>query len=87
MSTALGLKVIKNNVNKNTQYKRRQPEMGCDGSRPADCSRRAVLRRRRRGPAPIVARRVAGTMRSADDAERRRRRDSALATGQMAFCS
>jgi len=35
---------------------------------------------------PIVARRVAGTMRSADDAERRRRRDSALATGQMAFC-
>ena len=57
------------------------------GSRPADCSRRAVLRRRRRGPAPIVGRRVAGTMRSADDAERRRRRDSALATGQMAFCS
>ena len=35
---------------------------------------------------PIVVRRVAGTMRSADDAERRRRRDSALATGQMAFC-
>ena len=30
---------------------------------------------------------VAGTMRSVDDAERRRRRDSALATGQMAFCS
>jgi len=27
----------------------RQTEMGCDGSRPADCSRRAVLRRRRRG--------------------------------------
>jgi len=35
---------------------------------------------------PIVVRRVADTMRSADDAERRRRRDSALATGQMAFC-
>jgi len=35
---------------------------------------------------PIVVRRVAGTMRSADDAEHRRRRDSALATGQMAFC-
>ena len=35
---------------------------------------------------PIVERRVAGTMRSADDAERRRRRDSALATGQIAFC-
>ena len=35
---------------------------------------------------PIVVRRVAGTMRSADDAQRRRRRDSALATGQMAFC-
>jgi len=31
--------------------------MGCDGSRRADCSRRAVLRRRRRGPAPIVVRR------------------------------
>ena len=61
--------------------------MGCDGSRPADCSRRVVLRRRSRGPAPIVVRRVAGTMRSADDAERKRRRDSALATGQMAFCS
>ena len=29
---------------------------------------------------PIVVHRVAGTMRSADDAERRRRRDSALAT-------
>ena len=38
--------------------------MGCDGSRRADCSRRAVLRRRRRGPAPIVVHRVAGTMRS-----------------------
>jgi len=34
---------------------------------------------------PIVVRRVAGTMRPADDAERRRRRDSALATGQMAL--
>jgi len=33
-----------------------------------------------------LRRRVAGTMRSADDAERRRRRDSALATGQMTFC-
>ena len=32
-----------------------------------------------------VVRRVAGTMRSVDDAERRRRRDSALATGQIAF--
>ena len=61
----------------------KQPEMGCDGSRPADCSRRAVLRRRRRCPAPIVVRRVAGTMRSADDAERRLRRDSALAHGQL----
>ena len=30
----------------------------------------------------IVVRRVAGTMRSTDDAERRRRRDSALATGR-----
>jgi len=45
--------------------------MGCDRSRRADCSRRAVLRRRRRGPAPIAVLRVAGTMRSADDAERR----------------
>ena len=35
---------------------------------------------------PIVVRRVAGTMRSADDAERRRRRDYALATVQMVFC-
>jgi len=60
--------------------------MGCDGSRPVDCSRRAVLRRRRRGPASIVVRRVAGTMRSVDDAERRQHRDSALATGKMAFC-
>jgi len=45
-----------------------------------------------RGPAtakarsPIVVRRVAGTMRSADDAERMRRRDSALSNGHMAFC-
>jgi len=30
--------------------------MSCDGSRPADCWRRAVLRRRRRGRAPIVVR-------------------------------
>jgi len=36
---------------------------------------------------PIVVRRIAGTMTSADDAERKRRRDSALATGQIAFCS
>ena len=36
--------------------------MGCDGSRPADCSRCAVLRRRRRGPAPIVVRRVVGVV-------------------------
>ena len=36
--------------------------MGCDGSRPADCSSRAVLRRRRRGPAPIVVRRVVGVV-------------------------
>ena len=34
MSTVRGLKVIKNNVNKNTEYKRRQPEMDCDGSLP-----------------------------------------------------
>ena len=34
----------------------------------------------------VGLRRVAVTMRSADDAERRQRRDSALATGQMAFC-
>ena len=27
----------------------RWPAMSCDGSRPVDCSRRAVLRRRRRG--------------------------------------
>jgi len=72
--TTRELEVIKN-VNKNTEYKSefsvhvwRQPEMDCDGSRPADCSRRAVVRRRRRGPAPIVVRRVAGTMRSADGA-------------------
>ena len=46
-----------------------------------------------RGPAtakarsPVVVGRVAGTMRSADDVERRRRRDSALATGQMTYGS
>ena len=41
MSTVRGLKVIKNNVNKNTEYKSefwvnvwRQPEMDCDGSLP-----------------------------------------------------
>ena len=45
--------------------------MGCDGSRPAECSRHAVLTAKARSP--IVVHRVAGTMRSADDAERRRR--------------
>jgi len=60
-----------------------------DGSRPADCSRRAVLRRRRRGPAPIVVRRrhdEIGRWRGAQETPWFRTRDRADGAVQVAQC-